>query len=709
MSFLNPFLFVALGAVAIPVIIHFINFRKPKKVAFSTLAFFQELQKSTIRRLNLKRYLLLLTRILAISMLVIALARPFIPSEVAGWFGTGQQSSVVAVMIDNGPSMMQVDEAGPYMDQALRVATEIIEQSDDGTRFLIVPSHGQLDSGRLMRTAEALNFLDQLEAVNKGAYPSQRMSYIRDRIADEPGESGSIYWISDARKTQLDKLEDPFDEDVSENGFPVTFIKIGNDTFQNVAVTEVEIEDQILVDGVPAAVAVTVRNFGDQPVYNSYLSMEIDGERIGQYELNLEPDEEEELLFEVIPGSHGTVKGMAVLEGGTYTFDHRRYFSLEVPESRNVLLVHDEGEDASNHSYLWPLLSALSETGTGINTDETDIQHIREYDLDEFDALLFEDIERIPEFLHAELVQLVQQGRGIFLLPSEKADMEHYNRFLAGFQAGSFTGMRGTYGRLEEVASLEPLSEGHLLIEDVFESHLDEDLRIDMPSIYHHWRYESQGSSGSNTLLRTNLGEPLFVRQAVGEGIILVGTMGIGPGWSDLAVKPIFAPLVHRLLLFAVAWEDGGMKEHILGRPFDEHVGDFGTEAYLTLNGDQIRPETAVTGEGVRVHYTASEWTPGWLELKIDDQEYTIAVNQHISESDFTSLTVQETESFLNDRLPLAGVIDVAGYSDTEIRSEMASISFGREIWSWFIWLALAFLVAECIISKQYRAERSAD
>ncbi len=710
MSFLNPFLFIALAAAVIPVIIHLINFRKPRKVAFSTLSFFQELQKSTIRRLNLKRYLLLALRILAIAMLVTALARPFLPPDISGWLGSSAEGQRVALLIDNGPSMMQIDESGPYMDQIHSVAEEVISQSSDGARFIVVPTHGELESGRWMRKAESLHYLERLEPVNKGGYPEERMTFIQDLLRDEPGEAGRIYWLSDARKTQLDKMEDGFmSADPDKEYQPVTFIKVGNESFQNVSVASVSLAGQVLGEGVPVGVSVTVRNFGDQAVYNSFLSLEMSGERIGQYEVSLQAGQEQELLFEVIPVSTGSIRGKVILEGGTYSFDHTRYFSMDVPESRNVLLVSDHGEDETRRSYVKPVLDAATETGTRIRASQTDISTLREYDLDTFDAVILESVRRIPDYLQAELVQFVQKGRGLLFVPSEQGDIENYNRFLQQANAGSYTGMRGDYGRFEEIASLQPLRDGHLLVDDIFETQDNEEVRIDMPSIYHYLRYQQPDSQRGSTVLRSNLDDPLFVEQPFGDGMVLVGTLGFSPGWSNLSVKPLYAPLLYRMILYVVAWEHGGVREHILGNPFDRQVSDFGAVVTMTLNETEMRPETSTGTGGLRIRYPASEWSPGWLELDLDGKKYTIAVNQDILESDFASLSVSETESFLENILPVAGVISVSGYSESEIRSAMAAISFGRELWNWFIWLALAFMVAECIISRMYRTETSSE
>ncbi len=708
MSFLNPFLLVALAAAAIPVIIHFINFRKPRKIAFSTLAFFQELQKTTIRRLNLKRYLLLAMRVMAIVMLAAALARPFLPSQVAGWLGASTGGEHIAILIDNGPSMMQIDETGPYMEQIRSAASEILDQAGEGARFLMVPSHGEITSGRFMRKPEALRFLERLEPVNKGGYPAERMLYLQNRLDDEPGDRGRIYWLSDGRKTHLDKMEGGFlAEEPDREWHAVTFVRVGSESFQNIAVSGVELAGQVLGVGIPVSVTVSLRNFGTQAVHNAYLSLEIDGERIGQYEVALEAGQEKELLFEVIPESAGIIRGMAILEGGTYTFDHNRYFSIEVPESRNVLLISDRGEDGTRRSYLRPVLAAAGETGTRINTLYTDISELREYDLENFDAVILESLRRVPDYLQAELVQFVQQNRGLLFVPSEQGSIENYNRFLGQLNAGSFSGMRGVYGRFEEVASLQPLGRGHLLADDLFDAGDEEDVRIDMPAIFHYWRYD-QTESGV-PLLQSNLGEPLFVEQPFGDGMVMIGTMGFSPGWSNLSIKPIYAPLVYRMLLYVVAWEQGGIREHTLGDPFDRYFSKLGARVTMQLNGEEIRPETAAGARGLRVRYPAYEWKPGWLELHLDEKKTAIAINQNISESDFASLSLSETEKFLEKILPLAGLISITGYGDSEIRSAMAAVSFGREIWNWFIWIALAFMVSECIISVRYRTETADD
>ncbi len=104
MVFLNPSILLGLLAASIPILIHLLNFRKLQKVEFSTLSFLKELQKSKIKKIKIKQWLLLLLRVLIIVFLVLAFARPTLENvSIAGATSTAKSSSVF--IIDNSFSM----------------------------------------------------------------------------------------------------------------------------------------------------------------------------------------------------------------------------------------------------------------------------------------------------------------------------------------------------------------------------------------------------------------------------------------------------------------------------------------------------------------------------------------------------------------------------------------------------------------------------
>src|SRR3989339_322968 len=135
MRFLSPGFLFALLTIAIPVIIHLFNFRKFKKVYFSNVRFLKNVQIQTSSRQHLKDRLILATRILAISFLVLAFARPYIP--VADQQNAFQQE-VLSIYIDNSYSMEAVNKEGTLLDEAKRRAREIASAYSLNDKFQLL-------------------------------------------------------------------------------------------------------------------------------------------------------------------------------------------------------------------------------------------------------------------------------------------------------------------------------------------------------------------------------------------------------------------------------------------------------------------------------------------------------------------------------------------------------------------------------------------
>ena len=83
MTFLNPFMLFGLAAAAIPILLHLLNLRKLKTVEFSSLRFLRELQRTRMRRIRLRQWILLALRTLLILCLVLAFSRPALKGSLA--------------------------------------------------------------------------------------------------------------------------------------------------------------------------------------------------------------------------------------------------------------------------------------------------------------------------------------------------------------------------------------------------------------------------------------------------------------------------------------------------------------------------------------------------------------------------------------------------------------------------------------------------
>src|SRR5690625_3177795 len=124
MSFLNPIFLIAVVTAAIPFFIYLLNIRKPERVRFSSLSFFDLLKTTAIRRIRIKRWLLLALRMTAMIFLAVALARPFMQPGIL-WIYQREPKNI-GLLIDNRQEQAQVDQHGPYCEEAIAVAQSVV-------------------------------------------------------------------------------------------------------------------------------------------------------------------------------------------------------------------------------------------------------------------------------------------------------------------------------------------------------------------------------------------------------------------------------------------------------------------------------------------------------------------------------------------------------------------------------------------------------
>lgn len=705
MNFLNPLFLLGLLAVALPVVIHLINLQRPQKVAFSTLSFFNELRKSTIRRIRIKQYLLLALRTLAVLFLALALARPFLPPTITGSASSGESRSV-AILIDNSASMSRVGTDGPLMEQARDIVDRIIRNGSSDDKFLIRTTNviDATNTG-FVSANRAITKLDEITAVNRGHYTADRFKEVYQQLKEAPGRRSVMYIISDGQVSQLSSLEDLELGEGSEKAVSVQLIQLEKAKQQNVAVTSVSLESQLLSPASPITLSVEVENMGDAAVANQFVSLQVEGEMTGQYETSLAAGETKDFLFELVPEDVGYLSGQVLLEGDEVDFDNRRHFVVHIPRQRSILLVNESRESSSFTSYIAPALQAARQTNARILFEEKQADEVEQGEWKDYDGLILNGLTAVPAYWHQGLQQFVQDGGGILFFPSEQGKIESYNQFFSLFNAGRFDNVMGEYGSFETITKMGELEEGHPVLDDIFEKEDNEEIRVDLPSLFYYYHYEPSSNSNSLTLLKAANDDILLAEHRFGEGMLLISTLGADPGWSNFPVNPLFAPLNYRTILYASSPERGGLQKHQLGNRFEWTASISETDITLSINGTDYKPEVRRQPEGMKITYEGKEWEPGIVEISAGDQKIQVAVNQDIMESHFDTLEEEQWQNMLDDNVYVPDIIAANNLSTDKLDEQLRSSVFGKEIWNWFIWIALLFLVTETLITRLYKAE----
>jgi hypothetical protein len=170
--FLNPWMLLGLAAVVIPPLIHLLNRRRYDVVDWGAMQFLQ-ISEVTRRRVFLEELLLMLLRMGLITLLVLALAGPFITSAGLARLGTRANRDVVLVF-DGSYSMGSTGTDGVPHEKAKEWAQAFIEDLTPG------------DSVAILQAKE--------QAVPVLAEPSHDFTRVKEAIASLPPPAGNCDW-----------------------------------------------------------------------------------------------------------------------------------------------------------------------------------------------------------------------------------------------------------------------------------------------------------------------------------------------------------------------------------------------------------------------------------------------------------------------------------------------------------------------------------
>ncbi len=700
MSFLSPLFLFALFAVGLPLLIHLLNLKKPKRIAFSTLAFFNELQKSTIRKIRIKRYILLLLRLLAVACLALVLARPFLP-PILGLGGNTNQPTIIAIVVDNSISMARIGSKGPLLEQAKSVISDIVSSAKADDKFLIQVTNGEGVISSTLSEGQINRELEKLSINSGGNYLSGRVGEIIQTLSESPFQNKRLFLISDGQfliNEELTSAVEKLPESVA-----VSLVKLEDVSVQNTFIQSVSSSTSMIGEGIPYQLQVQVSNSGDVLAANQFLTLEMDGETLGQYPIQLAPGETQSFSFALNPEKAGSMNGKLELEGDEFTLDNEYFFTVEVPNQRQVLLVSQNTQSSdSKISYTQAILDAPDNARAQLNYTRISNDELSNAQFNNYDAIILDGLRSIPEYTFEGLQNFVQSGKGLLVFPSQQTDIPNYNAFLSLFNAGKIVGVIGDYASFNNVASGTELQEDHPIFSGLFDRNEDEELRFTKPDVYYYYKVvATSGGSGIN-LLTLNTKDPLFREKEFGQGKVLISTIGNGPGWSNFPVKALYAPFYYRSILYAASSQQGGFASHELGDSFVWNGKLSPNNTKLIANGDEVTVTPLNLGGEVRIEYNAQEWQPGWVLLSDGEKEYTVSANLPATESNFLKDPALEKLQTSNTAMNL---VDAGNQDSQTIAQAIKNSGFGREIWHWFMLAGLMLLIIESLVSIYFKAE----
>lgn len=694
MTFLNPAVLFGLFAAAIPIVLHFLNLRKLKTIEFSTLAFLKELQKTKIRRIKLKQWLLLLLRVLIILFLVMAFARPTLKTIS---FGASSAAKTTAVIIlDNTFSMSVVGDKGSRLNNYKQIAKNLLGNFQPGDEIAVIPlgkSKTVLPSGNFSAVKKEI---EELEISNVSGTINQAMISAAQILYSSKNFNKEIYLLSDLQKDRIVNSTSEI-SDIGKTLSPETrlyFLRTSSHEVINLGIDNLKPNNQLYEVGKEVSFSATVKNYSASPAKDNVVSFFINGKRTAQKNISLAANEVKEISFETTLQDTGLVEFSAELEDDALLQDNRRFFSVYIPSNISLLILYDRSDDTKF------VKLALGIPNSKIKLTELRTEQASTANLKKFDAVILIGTEGIRDF--KQLASYISIGGDIIVMPGTQSTPAGFQSLSRSIGLPIPASIIGKPGSPDSFTQFSKTDFQHPLLKNIFEERTN--AQIESPEIFCCFKI-FPGSNGKNIISLVD-NSTFFSEYSIGSGKVLLFSSAPVLSWNTFPLKAFFAPLVTKSLLYC------SVKSN------QDSTIICGTEAVADISNSlsqQVRVESPTKiDEYFNIDSLSNKKYMPYINTN-EAGTYKVFSNNKLL--DYFSVNHDPRESVLESaRKPeIEDYLKHTGYegkfislsSDEDYLKEIYQSRFGTELWKYFLILVLVLAIAESLLSRSSKKDLS--
>ncbi|MFY7742290.1 MAG: BatA domain-containing protein [Flavobacterium sp.] len=642
MQFKHPEILYFLFLLVIPILVHLFQLRRFKKEYFTNVKFLKELSIQTRKSSQLKKWLLLTTRLLLLTALIIAFAQPFFKAK-----DSKGVTNELYLVLDNSFSMQAKGNQGELLKRAVQ---ELLENTPENTTFSLLTNDDTYWNTDIKSIQKELM---NLEYSATSFQLDQQITKIKSR---KTPFNKDVVVITDAINLQANQLK-PIDETIN----PI-FIIPKSEQKNNVAIDSVFLHQTL--DNF-YEIGVKLKSYGESEqeipvaIYNQK-------QLIAKTQVKLEQAEKE--LFFTIPKAD--FNGYVSIEEPGLTYDNYYYFSISKPEKATVLAI---GESDKNQ-----FLTKIY-TESEFLFSQFDLKSLDYNVLEKQDAIILNEIKEIPQALQTTLKSFYEKGGNIIFIPSDESNVSNVNRLLSNFGTFSVSELQKKEAQITNISFSHPLYNG------VFEKKVD---NFQYPNTKSKFALKSKYPS----ILTYEDQSPFLTAVSNSLGNFYVFSAPINKENSNFKNSPLIVPTFYNMAFQSVKTGINALTvgtsspitiDQLLSK--DEIISVVSSDE----KSEKFIPQQQILNNKVKLTFVESPNKAGnYNALKDNSILKNISFNYSRTESDLRLDNSNLLESYENGS-SIEAVFDALQTNRTD-----------NTIWKWFVILALLFVILELLIQK---------
>ena len=400
MHFKYPEILYALFALIIPIFIHLFQLQKFEKVKFTNVKLLKEIEQQTRKSSKLKKWLILISRLLLLTALILAFAQPYYGKNIQ------QKPKETYIYLDNSLSMQAKGKNGELLKIAIQ---DLIESFQNKNKKITL-----LTNDKTFKDIDVNN-----ELLNINYYPIQKdlhSVFLQIRSLQNMNKStgDQIILISDFQKVNNDVF--PLKTDSVSKYY---LIQLLPEIPDNIAIDSLWISQK---DNDNLTLKTNIKSYNSANK-NINVSFFINDELKGKTSIKLEKNKTKEIEF--ITQNTDDISGYINIDDADVLFDNTMYFAIPKDEKTKVLAI------GKNSSFLPKIYNK-----NDFDFVQSELKQLEVGDIYNQNLVILNELDQFPKYLINAIQTYIDTGGNLVIIPSNKLNIASYNDLFSSLQIG---------------------------------------------------------------------------------------------------------------------------------------------------------------------------------------------------------------------------------------------------------------------------------
>ena len=639
MYFKNPEILYFLLLLIVPILVHLFQLRRFKKEYFTNVRFLKELSIQTRKSSKIKKWLLLGTRLLLLTCVIIAFAQPTFKA-----IEKENSTNEIYIILDNSFSMQAKGRKGELLKRAVQ---ELLEETPDNLHFSL------LTNSENYWNTDIKSIRNNLQKLKYSAIPFQLDNIMAQLKARKSAFKKDVVIITDAIGLNQKQLKS------SDAINSLKFIIPKAEQKNNVSI------DSVFIKGASDdfyEISIELKAYGED--FNAIpISVFNQNKLIAKTTVNFET-KKKSILFTIPKQTfHGYV---SIVDNGL-AYDNTYYFSISKTKKINVISI---GE-AEKSNFLSRIYTDNEFVYNNFTVGSLDYNKLQDQD-----AIVLNELDEIPQALQTTLKLFVEKGGNLIVIPSASSTSANMNAFLMNFGTVKFISLENKEKLITKI------NFSHPLFNTVFENKVN---NFQYPKTKNSFALSSSSpailSYEDQSVFLTSIQNPVSA--------VYVFSAPINTTNSNFQQSPLIVPTFYKM---ALNNQNNNINALIIGNN-NPHLtaASLNKDDILIVKGaeEQFIPVQQILNNKIKMNFNDYPEQAGnfgiynkkdWLE--------NISFNFNRTESDLA----QANENLLSNYK----IID----STSTFFDTLQTNKTDNQIWKWFVIFALLFLLTEMAIIR---------